>query len=103
MSPNGGGLGVELSGSNRAGGSDYRCRFGGVAEVPATFEGGDGVVLCVSPPLEVGHASVAVTLNGQQYSHEEAPSQASMIFYDPDSSDLLEILSGEALAQAEVS
>ena len=73
---------VAVFGDGYEGGCDYRCRFGVLGTVGASYDGHRGVISCAAPdPAAVGVpaqlASVtyngsaalplAVTLNGQQY------------------------------------
>ena len=81
--PAGVGANISLHGANFSGGDDYRAAFFAtagddgasspsaagalLAVVPATLVN-DSLVLCVAPPdIERGSATVALTLNGQQY------------------------------------
>ena len=85
ITPNSGGLVLELSGAHLDGGSDYRCRFGRRAVVPATHDAQSSSVLCVSPAGLLGHVTVAVSLNGQQFSEQDQPEAGSLImYYDAD-------------------
>ena len=113
ISPNVGGMVLELTGANLAGGSDYRCGFGdstnrdrydpleerfvppptgalpppdGRSSVEASFDSASSAVLCVSPPGLLGRVRVSVSLNGQQYS---SAGNAWMVFYDPDDAETL--------------
>jgi len=90
ISPNTGGLVIELSGVHLEDGSDYRCRFARRKSVPASYDPRSASVLCVSPPGLLGYVSVSVTLNGQQYSDQEQDERRALItYYDADSADSL--------------
>ena len=80
--PTGGGTSVLVEGVGLGTGSDYRCRFGVLGTVAASYDGHRGAISCMAPdPDAVGVpaqlASVtyngsaalplAVTLNCQQY------------------------------------
>ena len=123
ISPNLGGLVLEISGINFVGGSAYRCRFGptnrqesmavehvwsggvefiqgGSVHAPtveATYDAASDTILCTSPAGLLGYAPVRVSLNAQQYSSRTGP---RLTVYDPDS--LESLLPGEAdtVAQA---
>ena len=80
ISPNLGGLVVEVIGHNFANGSQYECRFGATATVPATFDKQMQSMLCVTPPGLLGRVAVHVSLNGQQFTAAEP--RAHLTFYD---------------------
>jgi len=118
LSPNVGGLVLELTGAGLAGGSDYRCGFGHAgrsaawlarhealggravtaATIGASFDVQTASVLCMSPAGMLGHVRVSVSLNGQQYSGaatagerdggDSASGVLFMTFYDPDGEEL---------------
>ena len=99
ISPNTGGMVVELLGAALGGGSGYRCRFdeAGSAHSPpvaadvvveGTFDESGGSVLCVTPAAVLGRVAVRVSLNAQQYSPRA--DAATMLFYDVDDIETIE-------------
>ena len=64
--PSDGNTFVQVRGLSLSGGSDYRCDFGGVRGIAASAVD-DSTVVCHSPALPLGVASVTISLNGQQY------------------------------------
>ena len=81
LSPSTGGLVLELTGAHLDGGSDYRCRFDAAIVVPASYDAQSGTVLCVSPPGLLGYVRVAVSLNGQQFSEADQPTDGAVLTY----------------------
>ena len=88
ISPNIGGLVLEVLGESFGGGSDYRCRFGSTGYVPATYDAESSSILCTTPAGLLGYVPIHVSLNGQQYS-EANQLEGILTFYDPDSIDSL--------------
>jgi hypothetical protein len=86
ISPDVGGLIVELSGEHLSGGSEYTCRFDSISHVRATYDDESGTVLCVSPPGLLGEVRVSASLNAQQYSVDD---EAILTYYNVDALDTL--------------
>ena len=99
ISPNGGGLVLELSGRHFEGGNGYRCRFGAdsavAPTVEATYDAASETILCTSPAGLLGYVPVRVSLNAQQYS-EGGP---KLTVYDPESLESLMPGEGEGVAE----